>query len=72
MVANNPHKVNVVGSNPTPAIQGPLVEWFNTADSKSAEPGFESQPGLLDNDMLISQGMSSYRSFILRSLKTER
>ena len=52
LVADNPHKVSAVGSNPTPAIRGPVVERFNTADSKSAEPGFESQSGPLDNHII--------------------
>ena len=54
LVADNPHKVSAVGSNPTPAIRGPVVERFNTADSKSAEPGFESQSGPLDKHNLYA------------------
>ena len=52
LVADNPHKVNAVGSNPTPATRGPVVERSNTADSKSAEPGFEPQSGPLDNHII--------------------
>lgn len=71
LVADNPHKVSAVGSNPTPATRGPVVERFNTADSKSAEPGFESQSGPLDKHNLYAD-MYYQKSFFFWFFKNAK